>query len=177
MLHCGRNLPPDVKRNQRRNGAARKLQDFAHLQRVEFERLKTDANLKRTIDAQSRFAPLQCLGARLRLGQGRWSNHDEPTPGEPFHRHHRGVQISTSCEQRMHGGRRSQRARCSAVRPLLSRAHTFAPAASNNTAQSNRSLYATVLHRRCQRHSRRRQLEEPTKRKDIPDCSSKVNAC
>jgi hypothetical protein len=70
MLHCGRNLPPDVKRNQRRNGAAREVQDFAHLQRVEFERLKANANLKRTITHKVELAPLQCLGARLRLWSG-----------------------------------------------------------------------------------------------------------
>jgi hypothetical protein len=51
MLDCGRNLPPDVKRNQLSNTATktRKLQNFADLQCVDSQRLKANAHLKRTM--------------------------------------------------------------------------------------------------------------------------------
>jgi hypothetical protein len=54
MLHCGCNLPPNVKRNQLRQATTKAglLQNLAHLQRVDSQRLKSDAHLHRAIAYQ-----------------------------------------------------------------------------------------------------------------------------
>jgi hypothetical protein len=49
MFHCCCNLPPLMKRNQMRHWRTRVLQNLAQLQRVELQRLKSNANLHRTI--------------------------------------------------------------------------------------------------------------------------------
>jgi hypothetical protein len=49
MFHCGRNLPPLVKRNQWRNRTAGLHEDLAHLQCTQIKRAKTNTDLECTI--------------------------------------------------------------------------------------------------------------------------------
>jgi hypothetical protein len=57
MLDCGRNLPPDVKRYELRDGAARKQQNLAHLQCIDSQRLKTNALIECSISHKVESRP------------------------------------------------------------------------------------------------------------------------
>jgi hypothetical protein len=72
VLHRGGDLPPDVKRNQLRDAATRKQQDFAHLQCINSQRFEAPMQtFKRTItdEVESRLCNLSARGS-IKSGSG-----------------------------------------------------------------------------------------------------------
>jgi len=106
MLDSGRNLPPDVKRNQRRDGTARELQNFAQLQRVESQRLQTNTHLPRTFSHKIDSCPCNVSARALHFVSvdGLRTMTTSQRQASRFTEIIDDVKISTGCEQRMHGG-------------------------------------------------------------------------